>query len=76
MTSTIEGWEDHRELLLQAYAAYNSQDVEALLARVSDDIDWPNGKGGRLHGKTEVRTYWIEQWTAPAPTTSQSALIN
>ena len=30
-----------RALLLQAYAAYNSQDVEALVALVSDDVNWP-----------------------------------
>ncbi len=54
---------DHRELLLQAYAAYNSQDVEDLLALASDNVDWPDGDGGRLHGKAEVRTYWTEQWT-------------
>lgn len=63
MTSTSDVQEDHRELLLHAYAAYNSQNVEALLALVSDDVDWPDDDGGRLHGKAEVRTYWTEQWT-------------
>ena len=62
MTSTTDVQADHRELLLQAYAAYNSQDVETLLACVSDDVDWPDDDGGRLHGKAEVRTYWTEQW--------------
>jgi hypothetical protein len=52
-------WAGHRDLLLQAYAAYNAQDVEA---RISDDVDWPDG-AGRLHGKEQVRTYWSEQWT-------------
>ncbi len=52
---------DHRELLRQAYAAYNSQDLEALVALVSDDVDWPDGRV-RLHGKDEVRAYWTEQW--------------
>ena len=45
---------DRRDLLLQAYAAYNAQDVEGLLALVSDDVDWPDGTG-RLHGKQEVQ---------------------
>ncbi len=53
---------DHRELLTRAYAAYNAQDVEALLACVSDDVDWPDG-ARRLHGKAQVRSYWTEQWT-------------
>lgn len=56
----------HRELLLRAYAAYNAQNVEALPARVSDDIDWPDG-AGRLHGKGEARAYWTEQWTRTRP---------
>lgn len=55
MTSTTDVQADHRELLLQAYAAYNSQNVEDLLALVSDNVDWPDDDGGRLHGKAEVR---------------------
>ncbi len=53
---------DHRELLLQAYAAYNSRDIAALVALVSDDVNWPDDDAGRLHGKDEVRAYWTEQW--------------
>ena len=53
----------HRELLLRAYAAYNRQDAEGLLALVGDDVDWPDGGAGRLHGKEEVRAYWTEQWS-------------
>ena len=52
---------NHRELLLQAYVAYNDRDVEALLALVSDGVDWPDDMG-QLHGKEEVRVYWTEQW--------------
>ena len=55
-------WAGHRDLLLQAYAAYNAQDAEALLARISDDVDWPDG-AGRLHGKEQVRAYWTERRT-------------
>ena len=45
---------DHRELLLRSYAA-NSQDIEALVALVSDDVNWPDDDAGRLHDKDEVR---------------------
>ncbi len=62
MTATTAVQIAHRELLLQAYAAYNRQDLEALLALVSDDVNWPDG-GRTLHGKDEVRAYWTEQWT-------------
>jgi ketosteroid isomerase-like protein len=41
VTATAGAQADHRELLLQAYAAYYSQDVEALVAVISDDVDWP-----------------------------------
>jgi hypothetical protein len=33
----------NKERLLTAYAAYNRQDSEALLALVSEDVDWPDG---------------------------------
>jgi len=49
------------KLLLEAYAAFNRRDSDALLALVSEDVNWPNG-GARLHGKGEVRAYWIQQW--------------
>ncbi len=53
----------HRALVLRAYAAYNAQDAEVLLALVGDDVDWPDDDGGRLHGKDALRAYWAEQWT-------------
>ena len=62
MTATAAVQADHRKRLLRAYAAYNSQDIEALVALVSDDVNWPDDDAGRLHGKDEVRAYWTEQW--------------
>jgi ketosteroid isomerase-like protein len=62
VTATTGVQADHRELLLQAYAAYNRQDVEALVALISDDVEWPDDDAGRLHGKDEVQAYWTEQW--------------
>ena len=53
---------DDERLLRAAYAAYSRQDVDALLALVSDDVDWPDGST-RLHGKQAVRAYWLDQWT-------------
>jgi hypothetical protein len=46
---------DRRDLLLQAYAAYNAQDVDGLLALASNDVDCPDG-AGRLHGNSESRS--------------------
>ncbi|WP_328616583.1 nuclear transport factor 2 family protein [Amycolatopsis sp. NBC_00355] len=50
------------DLLLKAYAAYNRQDADGLLELVSDDVDWPDG-ANRLHGKAELKAYWLDQWT-------------
>lgn len=50
------------ELLSRAYGAYNAQDLDGLLALVSDDVDWPDGPS-RLRGKPAVRSYWEDQWT-------------
>jgi len=51
-----------KELLAEAYTAYNPQDVDSLLALVSDYVDWPDGSS-RLRGKAAVRVYWTDQWT-------------
>ena len=30
---------------------------------MGEDVDWPDGAGGRLHGRDALRAYWTEQWT-------------
>ena len=55
MTAATAAQADHRGLLLQAHATYNSQDVEGLVALVSDDVNRPDDDAGRLHGKDEVQ---------------------
>ena len=52
----------HRELLANAYAAYNRRDVDGLLELLTDDVNWPNGDA-RLVGKAAVRQYWLDQFT-------------
>jgi ketosteroid isomerase-like protein len=52
---------DEETLLRRAYAAYNRQDVDGLLALVGNDVDWPDGPE-RLRGKAAVRSYWLDQW--------------
>lgn len=51
---------EEEELLSKAYAAYDGQRAETLLALVSEDVDWP-GDSGRLRGKAAVRAYWTDQ---------------
>jgi hypothetical protein len=45
------------------YEAFNARDIDAVLAAMTDDVDWPNAwEGGRLHGKEAVRACWTRQW--------------
>ena len=53
--------EAERDLLLRAFAAYNAQDLEGLLALVSDHVSWPDGSR-RLQGRVACRGYWTAQW--------------
>jgi ketosteroid isomerase-like protein len=57
-----------RELLRYAYAAFNARNVDAALATMHPDVDWPNGmEGGSVHGHQGVREYWTRQWTLIDP---------
>jgi SAM-dependent methyltransferase len=54
---------DLRPLLERTYAAFNARDVDAVLAVMHPDVDWPNGlEGGRVVGRRAVREYWTRQW--------------
>lgn len=59
---TLDAPVTNAELIEQAYAAYNRQDTDALLACVSENVDWPDGQA-RLRGKQDLRIYWTRQWT-------------
>lgn len=60
---------DDRELLSRAYEAFNTRDLDAMMAMLSEDVDWPNGwEGGRLRGRAAVRDYWTRQWASIDPT--------
>ena len=51
------------QVLRTVYAAFNSRDVDTVLAFMHPDVDWPNGmEGGRVHGHNGVREYWTRQW--------------
>ena len=49
--------------LTVTYRAFNARDIDAALALMHTDVDWPNGmEGGRVHGHQAVRDYWTRQW--------------
>ena len=57
-----------RDLLINAYRAFNARDIDAVLACMRADVDWPNGwEGGRVYGHDGVRDYWTRQWASIDP---------
>ena len=53
----------HETCLRSLYAAFNARDIDAALAAMTSDVDWPNGwEGGRVEGHDQVRDYWKRQW--------------
>ena len=60
---------DLAQLLSNMYDEFNARNMEAVLAFMHPEVDWPNGwEGGRLNGKAAVRDYWVRQWAAITPT--------
>ncbi len=60
--------QSNRELLTKAYEAFNLRQIDAVLALMHANVDWPNGmEGGRVHGQEEVRAYWSRQWSLIDP---------
>jgi hypothetical protein len=52
-----------QQILQRAYAAFNAREVDAALATMHPDVEWPNGmEGGYVRGHDEVRRYWTRQW--------------
>jgi SnoaL-like domain len=56
------------DLIRASYAAFNARDLDAALAGVHPEVDWPNAvDGGRLHGRAQVREYWSRQFERRPP---------
>ncbi len=66
----------NEELLKHAYIAFNARDIEAVLALMAADVDWPNGmEGGRVAGHDAVRSYWLRQWSMIDPTVTPARFV-
>ncbi len=64
----MKNMSDPVKLLTEAYRAFNAREIDAVLATMHDDVDWPNGmEGGRVHGHRGVRDYWTRQWNMINP---------
>jgi hypothetical protein len=67
----------HEALLRDVYAAFNARDVEAVLATLHPDVDWPNAfEGGRLVGRDDVRDYWRRQFAQIDPRVEPRAFVD
>ena len=65
------------EFFTKTYRAFNARDIDAVLSVMHPDVDWPNGmEGGRVHGHSEVRNYWIRQWGLINPTVEPIGLAS
>lgn len=50
------------------YKDFNAREVDAILASLHPEVDWPNAwEGGRLRGRDAVRDYWLRQWAVLDP---------
>jgi nuclear transport factor 2 (NTF2) superfamily protein len=66
---------DREALIRDLYVAFNARDVDALLVKMTPDVDWPNGwEGGRVSGQEAVRDYWTRQWAEIDPTVEPEAI--
>jgi hypothetical protein len=60
--------QSNQQILTKVYQAFNRREMDAILAWMRPDVDWPNGmEGGRVHGHEEVRAYWQRQWSTVDP---------
>jgi len=55
---------DTKNLIEEAYTAFNMRDIDAALALMTEDVSWPKAsEGGKVVGKEEIRAYWTRQWS-------------
>jgi hypothetical protein len=67
----------HEQTLRSLYQAFNKRDLDAVLAAMSEDVDWPNAwEGGRVHGKQAVRAYWTRQWQEIDPNVEPVSIVS
>lgn len=56
------------DFLKTVYDGFNARNLDAVLATLHPEVEWPNGwEGGWVHGREGVRDYWTRQWQAIDP---------
>jgi ketosteroid isomerase-like protein len=52
-----------RALIARLYEHFNAREIEAVIALMVPDVDWPNAlEGTRITGHDAVREYWLGQF--------------
>lgn len=55
-------------VIREAYRAFNARELDAALAMMQPNVEWPNGmEGGTVYGHAGVRDYWTRQWSMIDP---------
>jgi ketosteroid isomerase-like protein len=68
--STLQLTLDERtqNVIKEAYRAFNAREMDAALATMQPNVEWPNGmEGGTVYGREGVRDYWTRQWSMINP---------
>ena len=60
--------DNSERLLRRLYDAFNARDIDAVIAAMHPEVDWPNAiEGEREHGVAAVREYWRRQFEVIDP---------
>jgi ketosteroid isomerase-like protein len=66
----------HEDLLRRAYSLFNRREIDALLAMMTDDVEWPDVTSGTvLHDKEAIRSYWQGQFSTASPRVEPSDFV-
>jgi hypothetical protein len=57
----------YRNLVRQAYEAFNARSPAAALATLHEQVRWDDGEGNMLTGHSAVRQHWEQQWSNANP---------
>jgi hypothetical protein len=59
---------DRDAFLTRAYGLFNDREIDALLAMMTDDVEWPDvANRAVLRGKEAIRPYWAAQFAVADP---------
>ena len=59
---------DLQALIRRTYEHFNAREIDAVLALMHADVDWPNAlEATRITGHDAIREYWLGQFAAFDP---------